>query len=732
MHRLALKSISVLVVSCLFALSVFPPAALGQSNGHDKSRALRGYTEASSKTQREWEEKMRAIPNPDNLRDNMKRLSAEPHHVGSAYDKQNAEYILEQFKSWGFNAQIEEFEVLFPTPKERVVELIEPTRFRALLKEPEIAEDPDSGDAGQLPSYNAYSGDGDVTGQLVYVNYGVPADYDQLAKLGVDVKGKIVIARYGASWRGIKPKVAYEHGAIGCLIYSDPRNDGYYQGDVYPLGPYRPEQGVQRGSVMDMPIHPGDPLTPGRGAVKGAKRIPREEAEVIMKIPVLPISYGDALPLLKALGGPVAPDSWRGALPITYHIGGGPARVHLKATFDWSLKTLYDVIARIDGSVYPDQWVIYGNHHDAWVNGAEDPISGMVTVMEAGRALGELVKQGWKPKRTIILCAWDGEEPALLGSTEWVETHADELKQKAVVYLNSDSTGKGFVGVGGSHTLERFISEVARDIAQPKTNKSALEALRDRRVELARTDEEKKEIRDRPDVRIEALGSGSDYTPFMQHLGIAALNTGFGGEGGGGIYHSIYDSFNWYTKFSDGTFEYGRALAQFNGTIVMRLADADVLPFEFGNFADTVNFYVDDLGKLAKRSAPPKEISFTTLDSAVKSVAESARRYEEALAKSSAKNFQHVKDAASLNKLIYQSERKLTNEQGLPRRPWFQHQIYAPGFYTGYGVKTIPGVREAIEQKQWNEVEPQMKKAVSALQALAAQIDSAARMLEGK
>ena len=484
---------------------------------------------------------------------------------------------------------------------------------------------------------------------------------------------------------------------------------------------------------MDMPIHPGDPLTPGRGAVKGAKRISREEAVVIMKIPVLPISYGDALPLLKALGGPVAPDAWRGALPITYHVGGGgPARVHLKATFDWSMKTLYDVIARIEGATYPDQWIIYGNHHDAWVNGASDPISGMVTVMEAGRALGELVKQGWKPKRTIILCAWDGEEPALLGSTEWVETHADELKQKAVAYLNSDSTGKGVVNAGGSHTLERLVNEVARDVSQPKTDKSAWDALRDRRLEHARTDEDKKELRERADLRIGALGSGSDYTPFVQHLGIAGMNTGFGGEGGGGVYHSIYDSFNWYTKFSDGTFEYGRALAQFNGTIVMRLANADVLPFEFGNFAETVKTYIDDLEKLAKTSSPPKEINFASLESAAKSVADSARRYEEALAKASARNFQSVKDAAGLNKLVYQSERKLTNEKGLPRRPWFQHQIYAPGFYTGYGVKTIPGVREAIEQKQWSEIEPQMKNASAALQSMASQIDAAARMLEGK
>jgi N-acetylated-alpha-linked acidic dipeptidase len=426
---------------------------------------------------------MRDVPSPELLREYVKHMSAEPHHVGSAYGKQNAEYIRDKFKSWGFDARLEEFDVLFPTPKERVLELLEPKRYTAVLKEPAIAEDPDSADENQLPTYNAFSADGDVTGQLVYVNYGVPADYEELKKMGVDVRGKIVIARYGASWRGIKPKVAYENGAIGCLIYSDPRDDGYYQGDVFPAGAYRPEHGVQRGSVMDMPIHPGDPLTPGIGAVKGAKRLPREEAQTIMKIPVLPISYGDALPLLQSLKGPVAPDSWRGALPTTYHVGPGPARVHLKLTFDWSIKTLYNVIARIEGSTYPDEWIVYGNHHDAWVNGASDPVSGMATVMEAGRAMGEMAKAGWRPKRTIILCAWDGEEPALLGSTEWAEAHADELRQKAVIYLNSDSTGKGFLGMSGSHTLERFINEVARDVAQPKSNKTVLEAVKDQRLQ---------------------------------------------------------------------------------------------------------------------------------------------------------------------------------------------------------------------------------------------------------
>lgn len=730
MHRPTQKTITAIVASGIVALNSFVSPALAQSDG--KGHALRGFSEANVASQISWEEKMRAIPKAELLREYMKQLSAEPHHVGSPYDKQNAEWIRDQFKSWGIDAKLEEFDVLFPTPTERVLEMIEPSRFRAVLKEPAIPEDPDSGDENQLPTYNAYSIDGDVTGQLVYVNYGIPADYDELAKLGVDVKGKIVIARYGGSWRGIKPKVAAEHGAVGCLIYSDPRDDGYYQGDVFPQGPYRPEQGVQRGSVMDMPIHPGDPLTPGWGAVKGARRIPREQSDVLTKIPVLPISYGDALPLLRELRGPVAPESWRGALAVTYHVGSGPARVHLKVAFDWSLKTLYDVVARIEGSAYPDEWVIFGNHHDAWVNGADDPTSGQVALMETGRAFGELLKQGWRPKRTIIMCAWDGEEEGLLGSTEWVETHADELKQKAVTYLNTDSTSKGRLNVGGSHTLERFINDVARDVPQPGGKGSVWDAMKERRLEQARADADKKELNERTDLRIGALGSGSDYTPFIQHLGIASMNSGFGGDGGGGVYHSIYDSFAWYTKFGDPTFEYGRALAQVNGTILMRLASADVLPFEFSNLAETIGKYIGEIEKLAARNKPPKELDLAMLRTAVKSLADAARRYEDGLSKARAKGFQQVKALNALNQLLYQSERKLIREEGLPRRPWFKHQIYAPGFYTGYGVKTIPGVREAIEEKQWNEVGAEIKNASGAINALASQVDAAAKMLEGK
>src|SRR5207302_182166 len=439
-----------------------------------EEQPLYGYSAESSQAERQWEEKLRAIPSPENLRAYMKLLSAHPHHVGSPYDKQNADWILGKFKEFGLDANIEQFDVLFPTPKERAVELVEGgPKFVAKLQEPAVAVDPTSGQQSeQLPTYNAYSIDGDVTAELVYVNYGVPEDYEQLERMGVSVKGKIVMARYFHSWRGIKPKVAAEHGAVGCLIYSDPHEDGFVQGGTFPAGPYRPLDGVQRGSVADMPLYPGDPLTPGVGATKGAKRLKVEEAPTITKIPVLPISYGDAQPLLAALGGRVAPESWRGGLGITYHLGPGPAKVHLKVKSNWEIKPIYDVIGKIPGSVYPDEWVIRGNHHDGWVNGAEDPIAGQIAILEEARALGELLKAGWKPKRTIIYCAWDGEEPGLLGSTEWAEQHYDELRAHAVAYVNSDSNGRGYFEVEGSHTLEKFSNDVARDVTDPETKLS--------------------------------------------------------------------------------------------------------------------------------------------------------------------------------------------------------------------------------------------------------------------
>jgi N-acetylated-alpha-linked acidic dipeptidase len=720
---------------------------------------LRGFFPQSVQAERDLEAKFKAMPDPARMREAMRRLSARPHHVGSAYDKDNAEWILDQFKSYGWDAHIENFDVLFPTPVDRVVELVAPTTFKASLQETGLPGDPTSTQQSeQLPSYNAYSVDGDVTGPLVFVNYGVPADYEELEQHGISVKGAIVIAKYGGSWRGIKPKVAAEHGAIGCLIYSDPRDDGYAGGDVFPVGPMRPAQGVQRGSVADMPVYPGDPLTPGVGATKDAKRLSVAQATTITKIPVLPISYGDAQPLLSALGGPIVPSAWRGGLPITYRFGSGAARVHLRVKSDWGLKTLYDVIAKLPGTTETDQWVIRGNHHDAWVNGAEDPISGLVAELEEARALGALYKEGWRPKRTIIYAAWDGEEPGLLGSTEWAETHADELKSHAVAYINSDGNGRGYLGISGSHSLEKFMNGVAMDVNDPEANVSSWKRIQASRI-LNGTPEVRKEARDREDLRIGALGSGSDYSSFIDHLGVASLNIGYGGEDDGGIYHSIYDDFYWYTHFSDTAFVYGRALAQAGGTAVLRLANADLLPFAFTNLAETVQGYVKDLQSLRDRRAeqiadrnksiddglfkltsdprdpviapqrqqPAPQLNFAPLLNALDSLNHAASRYDRAYARAVSDG--RSAPAKTVNTQLLQAERALTSSEGLKNRPWYVHMLYAPGFYTGYGVKTVPGVREAIEQGQWQDADREILRAAAALDREAALISGIASTL---
>ncbi len=727
-------------------------------------RPLAGFDRESAVRERALEARFDSLLRKDDLREWMKRLAARPHHVGSAYDRENAEFLLGLYRSWGFDAQIESFDVLFPTPKTRLLELTAPEHYTARLAEPPLKEDSTSNQTSeQLPTYNAYSIDGDVTGQLVYVNYGVPRDYDELERRGIDVKGKIVIARYGGSWRGIKPKVAAEHGAVGCIIYSDPRDDGYFEGDVYPKGAYRNEWGAQRGSVADMPLYPGDPLTPGVGATKEAKRLDIKTAPTLTKIPVLPVSYGDAEPLLRALGGPVAPASWRGALPVTYHLGPGPATVHLKLEFNWDIKPVNDVVARLKGGDLADEWVVRGNHHDAWVNGADDPISGQVAMLEEARALGELARTGWKPRRTIIYCSWDGEEPGLLGSTEWVETHAAELQRHAVVYVNSDSNGRGFLEASGSHTLEKFMNEVARDVVDPEKKISVGERLRARRI-LDGDADERREARERADLRIAALGSGSDYTAFIDHLGVASLNLGYGGEDGGGSYHSIYDSFDHYTRFIDPTFDYGVALSQTAGRVVLRFADADTLPLSFADFTDTVGRYVKEVSKLAEdtraeiaeknrriadgtfrdvfdptetyvapgREAPAPYLNFAPLQNALARLQESEKSYQAAFASPAAQErLRSRATQARLDEILRGVERSMTNDAGLPRRPWFKHQIYAPGFYTGYGVKTLPGVREAVEQHNWREADEEVTVVSKTIEQVAAEIDRATALLQG-
>ena len=743
----------------LIAVLLLVTSLAGHAQDRPAAPSIHGFGRARLDAQRDLERRFDAQLSTANLAAWMARMAGRPHHAGSPHGKANAEFMAGLLREWGYQVEIARYDVLFPTPTTRLVELVAPTTFTASLTEPPVPGDAMSKlGAEALPTFNMYSADGDVTGDLVYVNYGVPADYEELARRGIDVTGKIVIARYGGSWRGIKPKVAAEHGAIGCLIYSDPRDDGYAQGDVYPKGGWRSEHSAQRGSVADMPVYPGDPLTPGVAATRDAVRPEFTKAQTLTKIPVLPISYGDALPLLKALGGPVAPAAWRGALPITYHIGPGAARVHLKLAFDWKLAPAYDVIATLAGSEFPDQWVVRGNHHDGWVAGASDPTSGMVAVLEEARVIGQLARGGWRPRRTIVFAAWDAEEPGLLGSTEWVEDHAAALSAKVVAYVNSDSNARGFFDAGGSHSLERFVNEIARDVPEPKAGGSIGDRLLARTI-LTGTAEARRLAREEKRFEIDALGSGSDYTPFLQHLGIASLDIGFGGEGEYGQYHSIYDSVDHYTRFQDPDFAYTAALAKAGGRAVLRLSEADLLPFAFERSADRIGSYVKEIEELlgtlktdttehnrrvadgtftraanpAERLVPPAkkddvpEISLAPLRDAVDRLRVAARRFDTAAA---AAVDGPAAALAQANAIAFTAERALTRTDGLPRRPWFRHQVYAPGYYTGYGVKTLPAVREALEQRAWDEARTQVPVVAQALERYASEIERAAAALE--
>jgi N-acetylated-alpha-linked acidic dipeptidase len=727
---------------------------------------------AAPPDQAELEKNFDAAIHPDDLRDWMKAMAAEANHVGSPHDKANADYELGLFKSWGWDAHIETFEVLYPTPISESLELVGDKPFKATLTEAPVPGDATSAKVeGELPAYVAFQGDGDVTAGLVYVNYGMQDDYKTLERLGVDVKGKIVIARYGAGWRGLKPRLAQDHGAVGCIIYSDPADDGYGQDKTYPDGPMRPPQGIQRGSVADMPIYPGDPLTPGVGATHDAKRLKIADALTILKIPVLPISYGDAQHFLAALDGPVGPKAWRGALPITYHVGPGPTSVHLSVKSDWSLKPLYDVIATIKGTELPDQWIVRGNHHDGWVFGASDPLSGQVALMAEAQAIGALVKQGWKPKRTLVYASWDGEEPMLLGSTEWAETHADELKHKAVVYINSDGNGRGILNAGGSHDLQHLVNQVAAAVPDPETGvsvgarmraKMRLDALKPGATPQAIADGKTAADPDK-DFPLDALGSGSDFSPFLQHLGLPVLDLGFGGEGqAGGVYHSAYDTFEHHSRFVDPGFVYDALLAKTVGRLVMRIADAPGPLQRATDQAAVIGTYLDEVKELAntkrqaadtqsaalrdqifkladdptQSSAPPTPlervpyIDFAPLENALDRLKRCAQDYDASFAKSAAGL--PADKAARLQALMMTIDQTLAPDTGLPGRSWYKNLIYAPGRFTGYGAKTMPGVREAIEDQRWADADQYSRLTAAALNAYSDRLDQARAVLDGK
>jgi N-acetylated-alpha-linked acidic dipeptidase len=748
-------------------------AAAASTGAHDDN-AMLGFSSGNAEAQRSLEQRFDAQLDPADLRAWLRQMSSEPNQVGAPHDKANAEFMLAKFREWGWDAHIETFNVLYPTPKKVALELLGQKPYTALLSEPVVAGDTTSAIRdGTLPPYNVYGGDGDVSAPLVYANYGMPDDYKELARRGIDVRGKIVLTRYGGGWRGLKPKLAQQHGAIGCLIYSDPHDDGYAKGDVYPQGGWRPAQGVQRGSVADMQVYPGDPLTPGIGSTPGAKRLALNDATSLLKIPVLPISYGDATPLLQSLTGPVAPDGWHGALPLTYHIGPSIAKVHMTVASDWGQKPVYDVIAVMKGSTAPDQWIVRGNHHDGWVFGAWDPLAGNVALMAEAKAIGGLVKQGWRPQRTLVYASWDGEEPGLLGSTEWAETHATELQQKAVLYLNSDTNARGILGAGGSHSLQHLVNEVAAGVTDPETHVSVRERLRAHmQVEgygknaSPEAKANAKLAEQGGDLPIEALGSGSDYSAFLEHLGIASLDLGFGGEDDdGGIYHSRYDSFDHYVRFGDPSFEYGTTLAKVAGHIVLRTADADVLPVRFGDFSQQLDRYVDELHKLVdgmrkataqqhklldshaftldadptRPIAPPARdsdmpaIDLAPLDESAKRLDKSALAFQTAYARQAATGFElPPSQRQELNRGMARMEQALGDPAGLPGRAWFKHLIYAPGMLTGYDVKTVPGVREAIESRRWAEANRYALVTAEALDRYRTQLERLTLLLQGR
>ncbi|HEX4299238.1 MAG TPA: transferrin receptor-like dimerization domain-containing protein [Gammaproteobacteria bacterium] len=736
----------------------------------DNPPAMQGFSSADAAQETALEQKFDAQLSAQDQSDWNKDESSEANNVGTPHDKANAENMLKMFQSWGWDAHLETFYVLYPTPKEELLEMTAPTQFKATLHEPPVPGDHTSSLTDVLPPYNVYGGDGDVTAPLVYVNYGMPDDYKELERHGVDVKGKIVIARYGEGWRGLKPKLAYQHGAVGCIIYSDPYDDGYRQGDVYPKGAFRPEDGVQRGSVADMPIYPGDPLTPGKGSPSSPGHFSLSDAKTVLKIPVLPVSYADAKPLLAALGGQVAPDAWRGALPFTYHIGPGPTQVHLKVVNNWDQKPVYDVVAMMKGSEYPDEWIVRGNHHDGWVFGSDDPLTGNVAMLDEAKAIGTLVKQGWHPKRTLVYASWDGEEPGLLGSTEWAETHADELQKKAVLYFNTDNNSHGFLFGSGSHSLQTAFDQVTRGVMDPETHVS-LDARRRAffRVngfgrDASGEDMEQAEVAaSDQDLPLSALGSGSDYSAFIDHLGIASLDAGFFGEGEGGDYHSLYDSWDHTNRFSDPGFKYGVALSEVTGHTVLRFADADVLPYSYGAFADTIGKYVDQLQKLAngtrernnqqrklvgadafvlaadpavtyvppQASQPVPYIDFAPLQNALVKLKASAAAYDTALDTAGDAGFKLSSGKrAALDKQLQGLEQDLQYTGGLPSRPWFKHMMYAPGLYTGYGAKTLPGVREAIDQEHWDTATQYIAIDAEVLNKFSAELDKATALLK--
>jgi len=675
---------------------------------------IRGFSAAASTAEAARERELKAMPSAKLQEADFDVMTAEPHHTGSPYEIKLADYVTDQFRQMGIESAKYEYSVLLPWPKERRIEIVAPDRLKLQVEEEKIRGDQWADKPGILPAYNAYSPSGDVTGEIVYVNFGIPADYETLDKLGISVKGKIVLARYGGSWRGIKPKVAAEHGAIACLIYSDPHEDGYFQGDVYPDGPFRGAGMIQRGSVMDMPRYPGDPSTPDRPSKPGVERLPMDKIETFSPIPVQPMSYRDGVEMLKRLKGPTAPEAWRGSLPITYRIGPGPARVHVNLQMDYGQRRLINVVGKITGTSAPDEWIVVGSHRDAWVFGASDSVSGHVSMMAVARAMSEMMKKGWKPRRSVLFISWDGEEQGLLGSTEFVEDITAELKARVAVYVNRDA-GAGGLNFSSSavHSLTPFLYELAQSILPAGQTKTLYDGWLERAREQT------------PAVKtpaVGALGSGSDYTAFLDHAGIASMDIGLNGRGGDGSYHSTYDNPTWFKKYIDPQFTFSVLATQVTGVALLRLADAEVLPFDYETYGTQILEYITDIEQQATKASADgaKKIDFAGLRAAAEAFAKAGASVrastESMLAHEQGAINIPTEALADWNHRLMMAERDLIEPAGLPDRPWYRHVIYAPGLYTGYGVKTIPGVREAVDAGNYTRASEQATNVIRALQ----------------
>lgn len=712
MRRTGRRALLALILTTNLTLAATAPRGFAQVT--NRAAPLDGFTSEGSAAARRIEESFRAVPAAASAREHLRQLTKEPHVAGTREDYQTALYVRDRLRAYGVAAELKEYSVLLPYPRQpTVLELLAPRRERLALREPVVAEDPTSSSRQIIPLFNGYSASGDVTAPLVYVNYGLPDDYQALKKLNVDVRGKIVIARYGRSFRGVKAKVAEENGAVGLVIYSDPADDGYVQGDVYPKGPWRPEESAQRGSVMYLFEYPGDPLTPGTPSVPGTPRLRYEQATNLPRIPVQPISYGDARKLLAPLRGPLRPAGFQGGLAFAYHVGGtADVRVRLKTDMEFKQTTIWNVIGRIEGAREPDRWVVLGNHRDAWTFGAVDPNSGTTAMLEAARGFGELAKAGWRPRRTIIFGSWDAEEQGLIGSTEWVEDNAAELREKAVTYVNMDAAVSGAnFGASSVPSLWKLIRSAARDVRDPKTGKSVYDVWQER----AREQGADPEMADGSsadagtiEARIGALGSGSDYTPFLQHLGVPSIDMGFGGDYG--VYHSAYDSFHWMEKFGDPKFEYHTAAAQIWGTVALRLADAPALPFDYADYAQQLRDFINETGRTAGRRRLADSYDAKALLDAARELGEEAARVnsrrgelieeaERSRVRADDSNARAVARLRRLNDALLAAERALTDSRGLRGRAWYKHQIYAPGFYTGYAAQPLPDLRQAVDDR---------------------------------